>query len=99
MVKYVCDMCGKPLLEDEDVRYVVKIEVYVARDVYEPGEGYDDIDPVDEMLDSIDTLEGPPADDGSYAGFRFDLCPECRRRYLEDPLVRPRKRRIEFSDN
>ena len=30
MVHYTCDMCGKPLLPDEDIRYVVKIEVHTA---------------------------------------------------------------------
>ena len=99
MIKYVCDMCGKPLLENEDVRYVVRIDVYATRDTCDYPESYDDMDAVDDMFDAMDAPEAPSAEDESYTTFRFDLCPECHRRYLEDPLAMPRKRRIGFSDN
>ena len=100
MIKYVCDMCGKPLLENEDIRYVVRIEVYAAYETSEcPDEDeYDDIEAVEDMLDEADDAEGQPEDE-SPPKFRFDLCPECHKRYLEDPLFRKTHRRIRFSDN
>ena len=42
MVHYTCDMCGKPLLPDEDIRYVVKIEVHTACDAMEMDEDMDE---------------------------------------------------------
>jgi len=99
MIKYVCDMCGKPLLENEDVRYVVRIDVYAAHETYDYPESYDDMDAADDVFDAMDDADAASGEDESYATFRFDLCPACHKRYLEDPLVRPRKRRIGFSDN
>jgi len=99
MIKYVCDMCGKPLLEDEEVRYVVKIEVYAAYESADAPEDYDDMDAVEEMLDDADDADGQPAEDGSFSTFRYDLCPECHKRYLQDPLFKKANRRIGFSDN
>ena len=98
MIKYVCDMCGKPLLENEDVRYVVRIEVYAAYESAEPPDEYDDLDAVEDMLDEAEDAEAP-AEDDTIPPFRFDLCPECHKRYLEDPLFRKANRRIRFSDN
>jgi hypothetical protein len=99
MIKYVCDMCGKPLLENEDIRYVVRIDVYAAYSSSDSSEDFDDIDAVDEMLDAPSDPEGPSAEDESYITFRFDLCPECHDRYLQDPLFRKKPRRIGFSEN
>ena len=34
-MKLACDLCGKTLLPDEDVRYIVRIEVFAAADPLE----------------------------------------------------------------
>lgn len=99
MIKYVCDMCGKPLLDNEDVRYVVRIDVYAACEPSELPESYDDLDAVEDMLDAMDDPDGPHPEDESYSSFRFDLCSVCHRRYLDDPLSVRKERRIGFSDN
>jgi len=92
-------MCGRPLLENEDVRYVVKIDVYAAVESSEPDD-YDDIDAMEDMLDNAeDPADDSAADDDSFATFRFDLCPACHKRYLADPLFRKSNRRIGFSEN
>ena len=61
MIKYVCDMCGKALLEEEDTRYVIKIDVYAAFEGSESPDDYDDHDTVEEFFDG--------ADDGAGSGF------------------------------
>ncbi|NQT18805.1 MAG: hypothetical protein HQ592_03805 [Planctomycetes bacterium] len=99
MIKYVCDMCGKPLIDNEDVRYVVRIDVYAACESAEYPEGYDDLDAVEDMLDAADDPDGPRPVDESFSSFRFDLCSICHRRYLEDPLSVRKERRLGFSDN
>ncbi|HUU68350.1 MAG TPA: hypothetical protein VM186_02400 [Planctomycetota bacterium] len=98
MIKYFCDMCGKPLLEGEDIRYVVKIEVYAAYESSDVPDEYDDMEALEETLDEPEDPEGQ-VEDESFTPFRFDLCPECHRRYLQDPLFKKANRRIGFSDN
>ena len=57
MVHYTCDMCGKALLVDESVRYVVKVQVYVAYDQMEITEEDLERDRFDEMEQVLDEME------------------------------------------
>lgn len=102
MVHYTCDMCGRPLLADEDIRYVVKIEVYTACDAMEMDD--------DDMDAEIWEMEGDhgqedascPAEgfeDGDYKTFRFDLCTKCHKKYLQDPLFLKSWNKTRFSEN
>ena len=38
-------------------------------------------------------------EDQVYKNFRFDLCPECHKKFLKDPLGREAARSIDFSKN
>jgi hypothetical protein len=84
-----CDRCGKNLLTEEDVRYLVRVEVWAA---YDPMEiSPDDLagDRTDEIRDLVQRLDGmteQEAMDSVYRKFVFDLCPACQRGYLADPL-------------
>ena len=102
MIHFTCDMCGKPLLTDEDVRYVVKIEVYAAYDPMEVTEDELDEDHLSDMNELVEQMEGSETEeleDQVYKNFRFDLCPACQQRYLRDPLVRQHHLRLDFHDN
>ncbi len=102
MIHFTCDMCGKPLLADEDVRYVVKVEAYAAYDPMEVTEDQLDEDPLSEMSEIIEQMEEmdpEELEDQVYKSFRFDLCPACHRRYLRDPLFRYRPLWLDFHDN
>ena len=102
MIHFTCDMCGKPLLTDEDVRYVVKIEVYAAYDPMEVTEDELDEDHLGEMSELIEHMEDmdpEELEDQVYRNFRYDLCPTCHRRYLRDPLFRQRYLRLDYHDN
>jgi hypothetical protein len=84
---------------DEDLRYVVKIEVYAALDPLEAAD--DDRDNLLEMHEILERMDG--AEDGSvaddvYQSLRFDLCPDCRRRFVKNPLGRETKK-FNFSKN
>ena len=102
MVHYTCDMCGKPLLAEEDIRYVVKIEVYTACDAMEMDDDIDEEieepeeedESEDDELDQADMLEN-----GEYKTFRFDLCTKCHEKYLQDPLFLKAWNRTRFSQN
>ena len=103
MVHYTCDMCGRPLLADEDIRYVVKIEVYTACDAVE----MDDDEDIDEELWEMEEDDGQceasnPAEsfeNAEYKTFRFDLCTKCHKKYLQDPLFLKLWNRTRFSEN
>ncbi|MDR4507224.1 MAG: hypothetical protein MRJ65_03125 [Candidatus Brocadiaceae bacterium] len=102
MVHYTCDMCGKPFLTGEDVRYVVKIEVHTACDAMEMDEEMDEeIWEIEEENERQDEGEGSAEnrEDGEYKAFRFDLCTKCHKRYLQDPLFLKSWHRTRFSDN
>ncbi len=100
MIHYTCDLCGRELCVEDDVRYVVKIEVYpVCGQVTEEEEEFeeDHLSALSESLADKGAPEGEGCD--AFREFRFDLCPACHSRYLEDPLFRKILRRMGFSSN
>jgi len=102
MIHYTCDMCGKPLLVEEEVRYVVKIEVYAGYDPMEITEEDLEEDHTEEMRELVKEMEDmttEEVEEGVYKKFRFDLCPSCKEIYLRDPLLQKQGRRISFGEN
>ncbi len=88
-----CDMCGKSLLVDEDVRYVADLVVYAA---YDPMELTDRDFERDIGAEISTTLAAAKKRDANeleeevVALRRMDLCPTCRKRLLEEPFGRAR---------
>jgi len=102
MIHYTCDMCGKPLLADEDTRYVVKVEVYAAYDPMEITDAdlaEDKSEEVQELLEQMADMDAEQLEDQVHKTFRFDLCLACQARYVEDPLSRGANRRLPFGNN
>jgi len=104
MVHYTCDMCGRPLLADEDIRYVVKIEVYTACDAMEMDDDDDMDEEIWEMEEENERQDGTPdpaesLENGEYKTFRFDLCTKCHKKYLQDPLFLKSWNKTRFSEN
>ena len=115
MVHYTCDMCGKPLLAGEDIRYVVKIEVYATCDSMDTDDDLDeelwemedddddDVDVDDDDDDENDRMDGEELgddrEDEEYKTFRFDLCHKCHKKYLQDHLFLKSWNRTRFSEN
>ena len=103
MIRYSCDMCGRSIIPEEDVRYVIKIEAYSA---CEPMDG-DDEDFDEELIDDFDeedeeeleSFDSDEQEDVDYKTFRFDLCSKCHSKYLQDPLSIKSIRRSRFSEN
>ncbi|HET6441794.1 MAG TPA: hypothetical protein VFH53_05395 [Phycisphaerae bacterium] len=102
MIHYTCDMCGKPLLADEDTRYVVKVEVYAAYDPMEITDAdlaEDKSEEVQELLEQMADMDAEQLEDQVHKTFRFDLCLACQARYVQDPLSRGASRRVPFGNN
>ena len=84
-----CDVCGESLLIESDVRYRVRIEVFAAYDPLEISRGDLQRDLRKEMAELIErmkTMDPAELEDQVYKRFEYDLCPECQKVYLKDPL-------------
>lgn len=103
MINYSCDLCKRKLDPHEDLRYVVKIQISAAFDpVGVEDENEDDRDYLEEIQDILERLESSQGDqigEDVYQELRFDLCPECRRKFLKNPLGRENAKLLGFSDN
>lgn len=87
-----CDLCGKALLTDEQVRYQVRIQVYAAYDPLEltPDDlSRDHRDEIRALLERLAASDPQEVEESVYKEFHFDLCMGCQRRYLRAPLPRP----------
>ena len=102
MLHVTCDLCGKELRPGDDHHYVVKIEAYAAQDPAEITEAdldEDHMEAVSQLLrDMEDHLESAALAD-PYQNVRYDLCPECHKKFLRDPLGRENAQKFDFSEN
>ena len=103
MVHFTCDLCGKDLSASGEPRFVVKVEILPGFDPNQVREEDLEDDPMEAVADLIRRDEDAGAD-GAEAeaiprGFRFDLCPKCRSKFLKDPLNRETVRSFDFSQN
>lgn len=102
MIHYSCDLCKRPLDPDDDLRYVVKLEVYAAFDPLEMDDGDADRDNLQELHEIMERMDDAASDeigDDVYQNLRFDLCPECRKKFLSNPLGRKPAEQFNFSKN
>ena len=101
MIRYSCDLCGQDL-DPDDVRYVVKMEVFAAFDPSASDADEDDRDHLQEIQDILERLEDAENDqigDDVYRQMRFDLCSNCRKRFIKNPIGRETAKVFDFSDN
>jgi hypothetical protein len=102
MIHHSCDLCKRLIDTEQDVRYVVKMEVYAALDpaLDDTDDDRDGLQEVQDMLQRMEETgtEGV-AEDEVYQQLRFDLCPECRKRFLKQPLGREAIKQFDFSQN
>ncbi len=101
MIHYSCDLCKRLIDSQDDLRYVVKIEVYAALDQSESqaDDDRDNLQDVQEILQRLEDAEDDQLGEDVYQQMRFDLCPECRKRFAKNPLGRDAKPVFDFSNN
>ena len=102
MIRYSCDLCKRELDSQDDLRYVVKIEVYAAFDPAATDSDEDDRDHLEEIQDILERMEDSASDqigDDVYQQLRFDLCPDCRKKFVKNPLGRETAKAFGFSSN
>jgi hypothetical protein len=98
MLHYTCDLCKRDIDADE-LRYVVKLEVFAALDPAECEELEEDRDHLLEVQELLEGLTDEEAGDDAYCQAQYDLCPECARKFRKDPLGRDLSKQFQFSTN
>ena len=101
MIHFTCDCCKRPIDSENGVRYIVRLEVYASLDPAE-DELNDDRDHLLEIHDILENLEDDESEqigDEVYHHVRYDLCSDCRRRFVKNPLGQPASQQFDFSQN
>lgn len=103
MLHITCDICGKELTLDDDRRYVVKMEVFAAHDPAEITEAdlaEDHMEAVTQIIRAEeDNRADPETSSPRYKKFRYDLCPECHKKFVRDPMGKETAQKFDFSEN
>jgi hypothetical protein len=100
MIHYTCDRCKRVIDPEQELRYVVRMEIEAVMDpIYdqEPQDDRDHLLEIDEILERSDDC-GEVSDD-VYHKRRYDLCPQCYRKFAANPLAREKKVTLGFSHN
>jgi hypothetical protein len=103
MFHITCDLCGKQIPADETNRYVVKMEIYAARDpsvLTDADLEEDHMEAVSNLLrEEADGLVDPDEVAPAYKNVRYDLCPSCHKKFVRDPLGKEAAQKFDFSEN
>ncbi len=94
--RVICDLCDRPL--PKHASYVVRLEAFADPTIPPLStEELAEMD-VDATLEQLmDEMKGMTADDlqdGVHRSFEYRLCPPCHRRFLANPLGKPRGVRV-----
>ena len=102
MIHYSCDRCKRQLDSQDEFRYVVRMEVRACLDL---GPGVEDeadrdhLMELHEILECAEDAESDFVDDDIYQQQRFDLCPECYRKFMRNPMGKEPVVEFNFSNN
>ena len=101
MIHYTCDCCKRSIDPDNELRYVVRLEVYASLDPTEDelNDDRDHLQEIQDILERLDDADDAQICDDVYHHRRFDLCGECRKRYVQNPLARASAPHLDFSQN
>lgn len=102
MIHYSCDRCKRMIDPTREIRHVVHIESQAVLDPLpsdELDEDRDQLLELDELLQSLDLDDEDSLLDEAPQQLRFDLCSDCFRRFMQDPLGVESALRVGFSSN
>jgi hypothetical protein len=93
---YMCDICGRRMPENDEQRYIFKIEIHAAAPVLEITSEDLQRDHSAEMLRLVEQLRRQNPDqigDAVYRAFQYDLCRACQQKVVADPIATLRRTR------
>jgi len=101
MIHFTCDCCKQPIDPENELRYVVKLEVYASMDLTDedPDDDRDHLEEIQDILERIEDTEDERLGDDVYQHMRFDLCTHCRKKFLRNPLAAAQPQQFAFSKN
>jgi len=101
MIHYTCDCCKRRIDAADELRYIVRLEVYAALDPLEDeaDADRDHLQEIQEVLERLDDSREEEVCDEVYHQNRFDLCSDCRQSFIKNPLGRPAPTQLDFSKN
>ena len=102
MIHYSCDRCKRIIDQEDDLRYVVKLEVHAAMEPLEVDEFEDDRDhllEIQEILERLEDAESEAVGEELYQRRRYDLCPDCYRQFIKNPVGHDARAHLGFSQN
>jgi len=102
MIEKSCSMCHRPLDVEDDLLYTVRIEVRASLGSTtwtEDDADRDYLQELDEVIETIEDIEDEQIGDQIVQQLRFDLCSDCRKRYIQRPVGISSPRAFDFSHN
>ena len=102
MIHHTCDRCKRVIDPEQELRYVVRLEIEAVMDPLHEDEPQDDRDhllEIDEILERVEASDGDEIGEETYQKRRYDLCPQCYRKFAGNPLGREKKASLGFSHN
>jgi hypothetical protein len=102
MMHFSCDLCGKEIQPSEDQRYVVKVEILAAEDpsqITDADLDEDNLQAISEILQGMEEGQNDIDFPAAQQKFRFDLCGECKKKFIRNPLGRESSQKLSFSKN
>ncbi len=98
MKHFACDRCRKQI-QDDELRYVVRIEIEAALHDTDGHHELDHLDQIHSALELAESLEFDNLSDQIYQKKIYDLCPDCFRLYTRNPLAMEQCQTVGFSEN
>lgn len=102
MIHYTCDRCKAVLDPADQARYVVHVEVQCVGEPSVASAAEPDMDSLSELHELLEGMQGDPLVDDqelpTHRG-RYDLCPQCYKQFLRNPLGRDTSFALHFSKN
>jgi hypothetical protein len=101
MIHFSCDRC-KRVLDADESRYVVRVEVTTPLEPLDIDEHEDDRDHLAEIHDMLERLNDEEVETLSEEvgrQLRYDLCRDCYRKFIQFPVGREPAEQFGFSEN
>ncbi len=101
MIHFSCDRCQRRIQED-DVRYVLNMEVQATlgqNDFEDAEEARTHLAELQDILARLDEDECEELENELYQQKQFDLCPECYKKFMQDPFGNEANLQLRFSSN
>lgn len=102
MIHFSCDRCQRLIETEDEMRYVVRLEIEArfGDGVFsDQEEDRDHLLEMHEILSRLDDEQDSMVDDEVYSRKRFDLCSDCYREFLKNPMGREIAKTVDFSQN